>query len=530
MSGLGDAWLTLVPLLIAHLRLTLIALALGLALSVPLGIVATRRPRVETLALAIASMLQTIPALALLALMVPLLGFVGSALDVVGLPPPPRIGFLPALMALSLYSVLPMLRNTVTGIAGVDPAMREAARGVGMSPWEVLWQVELPLAAPTIVAGVRTATVWVVGMATLATPVGAESLGNPIFAGLQMRNVEAVLMGSLTAAALALALDGLVRLLEVGIAGRSRLRIGLAGTAFAGLALVAGASGGGPLSGSPDRTVLVLGSKQFTEQYVLAEIVERVAESVSGIEVRRMPSLGSTVAFDGLVAGELDVYIDYTGTIWSTVLGREAIGADREAVLQEVEQRLRTEFGVTLLARLGFENTYALALQESRARSLAVQSIGDLAPISPSLSIAGDYEFFERPEWQQIEARYGLRFRRERPMDPTLMYEALVAGGVDVIGAYSTDGRIEAYDLRVLDDDRSVIPPYDAIVLASERLMREAPRVAARLRTLSGTMDASTMRALNAAVDLEGESVARVAARWLEAEAMLPSADTGAGR
>jgi osmoprotectant transport system permease protein len=171
--------------LTAHLQLSLAALAIGALLAIPLGVAIHRRRALEPPLLGAASAIQTIPALALLAVMVPLFAALGAR----------AIGAGPALVALSLYGLLPILRNTVTGLAGVDPAVREAARGVGMTPREALWRVELPLALPVIVAGVRTATVWVVGTATLATPIGATSLGNYIFTGLATRNDAAVLVG-----------------------------------------------------------------------------------------------------------------------------------------------------------------------------------------------------------------------------------------------------------------------------------------------------------------------------------------------
>ena len=213
MSGPLAEQLALLPeYLSAHVRLTLAALGAGILLAVPAGILASRRPRLEATVLAAAGVIQTLPALALLAAMVPLLSALGL----------PGIGTLPALLALVLYSLLPILSNTVTGLRGVDAAVIEAARGLGMTPGQRLRQVELPLALPVIVAGIRTATVWTVGMATLSTPVGAPSLGNYIFGGLQTRNAAAILTGCVAAAVLALVLDGLVRAIAVGLAARSR--------------------------------------------------------------------------------------------------------------------------------------------------------------------------------------------------------------------------------------------------------------------------------------------------------------------
>jgi osmoprotectant transport system permease protein len=353
--------------------------------------------------------------------------------------------------------------------------------------------------------------------------VGAASLGNPIFAGLQTRNLAAVVVGSLAAAALAILLDSLVRGLEIGLTKRSRRMVW---AVLAVLAMVLGSSfagtGRSARVGEAEPFELVLGAKSFTEQFILSEILERVLETDSEASVRLLPSLGSVVAFDGLVAGSLDVYVDYSGTIWATILKRSTLDTQRDGVLREVRQRLREDYGVHLLAALGFENTYALAMRAEQARALGIRRISDLREHASDLGIASDYEFFERAEWSALETRYGLRFAEERGMDASLMYEAIRTGSVEVISAYSTDGRIAAYDLLILEDDLHVIPPYDAIVLGSERLVSEAPQLADRLRALEGVLDAETMRQMNAAVDLEGKSPGQVALQWLSRNQATP--------
>ncbi|MFK7897475.1 MAG: ABC transporter permease/substrate-binding protein [Myxococcota bacterium] len=521
MNAILSEMAALPELVAAHLQLTLLALFAGLAISLPLGILASRKPRLEAVSLAGASVLQTIPGLALLALMVPLLGALGLGLARLGLPAPPTIGFLPAVLALSLYSVLPMLRNTVTGIAGVSPALREAARGVGMKPSEVLLQVELPLALPTIVAGVRTATVWVVGMATLATPVGGTSLGNPIFAGLQTRNFPAVIAGSLAAAGLAVFLDLLVRRIELGLTQRSRRAlIGpflVLGLLFAGSFFPLLGAGRGGANGEAVSTIRI-GSKTFTEQYILAELIgEVLREADPTLEIQNVPSLGSTVAFDALASGDLDLYVDYTGTLWATILKAKRAGESRGEILARVRESLARDHQVHLVAALGFENTYALAMRRADAEQKNLRRISDLVAHAGKLEILGDYEFFERPEWTALVSSYGFAFQGERAMDSSLMYEALKSGQGDVISAYSTDGRIEAYDLTVLEDDRAVIPPYDAVILVSARLRNESPVLVRRLEMLTDAIPAAAMRRMNAAVDLGGRGAREVALEWVDA-------------
>ncbi|WAS94777.1 ABC transporter permease/substrate-binding protein [Nannocystis punicea] len=489
----------------AHLQLSLVALLAGVLVSVPLGVLASRHPRAARPLLAVASALQTVPSLALLAFMVPALAAIGA----------PSIGWLPAALGLFVYSLLPILHNTIAGMRTIDASILEAADGVGMTSAERLRRVELPLALPVILAGIRTAAVWTVGTATLATPVGARSLGHYIFGGLQTRNYSAILLGCAAAAALALLLDALVGLLELGARRRRRGPLVAGALGLLALALAAALP---QLRGLVRDEVrpLVVGAKPFTEQYVLSRIVADHLERATGTPATTLESLGSTVVFDGLRSGEIDVYVDYVGTLRAVILGRTDVVDSREAALAEVREALARE-GVTVAAALGFENTYVLALPRAQAESLGLTRIGDLARHAPQWTIGGDYELFHRPEWRAIEQAYDLRFAEERSMDPSLLYEATRTGEVQVIVAYSTDGRLDAYDLTTLADDRAALPPYDALVLAGPRLVADHPAALPALQALNGRIDAAQMRRMNAAVDRDGQPPAAVAAEFLAA-------------
>jgi osmoprotectant transport system permease protein len=498
----NEALAELPGLAAAHLQLSLAALALAAGVCLPLGVLAARSPKVGAAVLGTASVAQTIPSLALLAIMVPLLA---------------TIGFLPALVALTVYGALPILRNTVAGIRGVEPALLEAARGVGMTPGQQLSRVELPLAAPVIVAGLRTAAVWVVGTATLSTPVGAPSLGNLIFGGLQTRNPAPVLVGCVAAALLALGLDQVLALLERGVRTRERLRVRVAGALLALLGVFAAGSAVQARL-APERAPVRIGAKPFTEQYVLAELLAGWIARETGRPSRALHGLGSTVLFDALVKGEIDAYVDYSGTLWATILKQEGAPPARAVVLREVTAFLARERGIAVAAVLGFENAYALAMRADRARELGVTRIGDLTGVADGLEIAGDYEFFQRAEWRALTAAYALPFRNTRTMDPTLMYAAVAAGEVDVISAYSTDGRIAALELVLLEDELGVIPPYDALVLVGPALQGRAPEAVEALGRLAGEIDAGAMRRMNLAVDQGGRTPAEVARDFLAGE------------
>lgn len=471
-----------------HVRVSVTALALGLLVSLPLALIARNKPVMRGALLGFASVVQTVPGLALLALFYPLLlalaalslswlGFSFSA-----------FGFLPAVLALALYSMLPVLRNTITGLQGVDPAILEAAQGVGMTQRQSLFMVELPLALPVMMAGIRTAAVWVIGTATLSTPIGQTSLGNYIFAGLQTQNWVFVLFGCFAAAALALVVDQLLALVETGIRIRSRVRVALGGIGV--LALVAATL---VPSMARSQSTYIVGAKTFTEQYVLGALIAQRLRA-AGLTASSREGLGSNVIFDALASNDIDVYVDYSGTLWANQFHRTDV-KPRQQLLADLKATLAQQ-KITLLGELGFENAYALVMPKKRAEALGIRSIADLVSRAATMSIAGDYEFFSRPEWAGLQKAYGLPFRAQRQMQPDFMYAAVASGEVDVIAGYTSDGLIAKYDLVVLDDPKHAIPPYDAIVLISpKRADDQALRAA--LTPLLGAIDIATMREAN---------------------------------
>jgi osmoprotectant transport system permease protein len=505
---IAEAFARLPDFLGSHVLVSVTALALGLAISLPLALLSRHRPAWRAVLLGAASIVQTVPGLAMLALFYPLLlalAALSERLVGVGFS---ALGFLPAVLALALYSMLPVLRNTVTGLDGIDPAVNEAAIGVGMTARQSLVMVELPLALPVIMAGIRTSAVWVIGTATLSTPIGQTSLGNYIFSGLQTQNWVFVLFGCLAAAVLAIAVDQLLALMESGLAGRRRIQVVLGGIGIA--LIVAGALVPG---WSRPGGRYVIGAKTFTEQYVLAALIEQRL-AVAGLAATRREGLGSSVIFNALAAGEIDVAVDYSGTIWANQMHRTDV-APRAEVLTELSTWLARNGGVRLVGALGFENAYALAMPRRRAEALGIRSIADLARQAPNLTAAGDYEFFSRPEWAALREAYHLAFREQRQMQPEFMYAAAAAGEVDVISAYTSDGLIAKYDLVVLDDPRHAIPPYDAILLVSPRKADDAALIDA-LRPLIGAIDVKLMRAANLrAAGGKDAATPEAAARWL---------------
>ena len=505
MSAFADALARVPDLLAAHVLLAGCALLLGMAISLPLGVAAARRPGLARVVLGFASLVQTVPALALLALFYPVLLWVGGELPGLGVP---ALGFLPSLLALTLYALLPILRNAVAGLQGIDPGVLEAADAVGMTPAQKLRLVEAPLAAPVMVAGIRTAAVWTIGAATLSTTVGQPSLGDLIFAGLQTQAWALVLAGCAAAAGLALAVDALIAAIEWGVATRRRpLWIGAALALAAGL-LAATA----PMWLDARQPAVVVGAKNFSEQFILARLIGGKLER-AGYRVEYRDGLGSAVAFEALAGGAIDVYVDYAGTVWNGPMGRSDVPPRTEMV--RAIARWAPTRGVRVLGPLGFENAYAFAMRGDDAKRRGIAGLDDLARVAPDLRLGSDLEFLERAEWRAVRDRYGLRFASTTPYSPTFMYRALASGRVDVISAFSSDGRIAADRLTVLGDPRQAIPAYDALLLVAPARAGDT-RFAEALRPLIGRIPVEAMRAANYQVDRDADKrTPEQAAAWL---------------
>lgn len=506
MTALREALSELPGLAAAHLLLSGSAVIIAIAAGLPFALHATRSPRLRGPVLGLVSLVQTIPALALLALFYPLLLAVGR---LTGLPIP-ALGFLPALLALTLYALLPIVRNGVAAIESLDPAMIDAADGLGMTRGQRMRLVELPLAAPVIIAGIRTASVWTIGAATLATTVGQSSLGNLIFSGLQTENWVRVIVGCAASAVMALAADGVLALVESGLAKRSRSRIyvGL------GLAAATAALALSPfLAPAPREQTIVVGAKNFSEQYILAGLIERKLQA-AGYRTARRDDLGSAVAYRALAAGDIDVYVDYSGTLWANVLGRRDRPPAKE-MLVGLARDLERRDGVIVQGPLGFENAYAFAMRREKASELGVRSLSDLAARAESLRLGSDLEFLSRPEWRAVSSRYNLHFAATRSYAPTFMYRAIADGSADILSVFSSDGRIAALDLVTLSDPAHALPSYEAVLLVSPKRARdEAFR--RTLQPLVGAIPIERMREANLMVDRdEDKQTPGAAALWL---------------
>jgi osmoprotectant transport system permease protein len=468
-----------------HVVLVLLSTAAAAAIGVPIGILAARRPQLARPLVGLANLAQTIPSLALFGLLIPL-PLVGG------------IGTRTALVALTLYAVLPIVRTTIAGLQSIDRAVIECAVAMGMTSRQVLRLVELPLAAPSILAGVRVATVVGVGTATIASAIGAGGLGDYIFRGLAMVDPVVIMAGALPAAALALVADGLLALAARQADPRRRGSTRALPAAVV-LALIAGAL----VAAWPRQTAntIVIGSKNFTEQIILGELLAQTIEAQTSLSVERRFNLGGTLVCDeALRRGDIDVYVEYTGTAL-TALFNQPIG-DPETVFERVRGSY-AEQGLTMLPGLGFNNTFAILVRTQAAEARGLTTVSDLGRVAPEWRAGFGYEFLERPDgFTGLATTYGLRFREPpRVMDLNLIYRALAAGEIDVTAGDATSGLIDALALTHLVDDRRYFPPYDAVPVARATTLLRYPDVDRALRSLAGRVSEAAMRRMNHQVD-----------------------------
>jgi osmoprotectant transport system permease protein len=486
-----------------HVLLVGVSTLIAIVGGVPIGILAARNPRAGAPIVWLANVAQTIPSLAMFGFLLPL-PFIGG------------LGARTAIVVLILYALLPIIRTTAAGVRSVDAVLVDAGTALGMTPAQRLRQVELPLALPSIVAGIRIAAVIGVGTATIAAAIGAGGLGEYIFRGLSMVDPTVILAGAIPSAALALAIDASLSMVEKALQqasdGRRRRVRAIAGIAI--LLVTASIPAVAARLGSADGAVRI-GSKNFTEQIVLGEIVAQALEARQ-IRVERRLNLGGTFICDRAVrSGDIDLYVEYSGTA-HTAIFKSAPESDPARVLDSV-RRHYADAGLTLLDPLGFDNTFAILVRAADARARNLRTISDVRAVASGWRAGFGYEFLQRADgFPGLASTYGLRFAGPPvAMDLSLIYRALADRQVDLIAGDATSGLIHAYDLFMLEDDRRYFPPYDAAVVVRAPLLLAKPEVREALASLSGRISVADMRRMNHAVDAERRNPADVAREFL---------------
>jgi osmoprotectant transport system permease protein len=485
--------------ILRHLALVVAATGIAVLAGVPLGVLSYRRPRLGAPLLGVANIVQTIPSLAMFGFLIPL--------PVIG-----GIGAKAALVVLILYALLPVMRTTVSGLQSIEPSIREAALAMGMTEAQMLRLVELPLARPSILAGVRVATVVGVGTATIAAAIGAGGLGEYIFRGVASVDSTVILAGAIPAALLALladfALGGLERLLAPGRMRQKRISFAAAATVSSLLLLLLV---GSLLWAERKGNRIVVGSKNFTEQVILGELLAQLIERNTALQVTRKLNLGDTLVCEtAMRAGDLDMYVEYTGTALTAIFKQPVLlNSD------EVNRRVAASYaatGRTMLAPFGFNNTYVILVRGEEARRLGLQTISQAAKYTANWRAGFGAAFLDREDgYQGLVQTYGLKFAEApRAMDLSLTYRALAERQVDLIAGDATNGLIAKLDLFALTDDRHYFPPYHAVPVVRTEALQRQPELRALIERLSGLISDQEMRQMNYEAEVERRDPAAI--------------------
>lgn len=481
-----------------HLQISLISLFFAVIIAVPLGILLTRKERMAEFIIGTSAVMQTVPSLALLGLLIPLVG----------------IGKLPAIIALVVYALLPILRNTYTGIRELDESLIEAAKAMGMNSWRRLWKVELPLALPIIMAGIRTAMVLIVGTTTLAALIGAGGLGKLILLGIDRNDHGLIILGAVPAALLALFFDVVLRVLERPKRSSKRVILTIC------IVCIMVAS---PFLWNTEKKDIVIAGKLGSEPEILIQMYKQLIEQDTDLHVQLKPGLGKTAfVFEALKSGEVDIYPEFSGTALSTFVKEEPKSTNRDEVYEQARVGMEQKYNMVMLKPMEYNNTYALAMPKKIADQNNISTISDLGKIAQNAKVGFTLEFADREDgYKGMRKLYNYKFSNVKTMEPKLRYSAIQSGDVNVIDAYSTDSELEQYGLKVLKDDKGLFPPYQGAPLLRKETLQKYPELEKVLNKLSGKITDEEMRKMNYEVNVNGKSSEEVAKQFLQKENLL---------
>jgi len=485
--------------IIRHLEISLLALVIAILIAVPLAIYLSYHRKIAEYVIQITAVLQTIPSLALLGLLIPLVG----------------IGVLPATIALVIYALLPIIRNTYTGITSIDQNYLLASRALGMNSWQQLLKIQLPLASPFIMAGIRTAAVLIIGTATLASLIGAGGLGDLILLGIDRNDSALILLGAIPAALLAILFDFVLHRMEKMSLKKLTIMISLFLLIFAAIfsfSLIPG-----------KQKEITIAGKLGAEPEILINMYQLLIEENTDIKVNLKPGMGKTTfLFNALEAGDIDIYPEFTGTVLETFLKENAISHDSKVVYRQAKEGIESKYEMTYLQPMLYNNTYAVAVSKSLADANGLVTISDLASRSSTAKAGFTLEFIDRLDgYIGLQETYGLDIADIQTLEPKLRYLAIGNDQVNVIDAYSTDSELAEYQLVVLEDDQQHFPPYQGAPLIRNEVLQEFPELEEILNQLANKITDDEMRAMNYQVNSEGKSAQVVARAYLIQQGLI---------
>lgn len=506
LTLLTSRWDFFANLLVEHIVISLIAIVIAIFIGGVAGILISEFDRVAKPTMAVINFLYTIPSISMLGFLIPFSG-VGNAT---------------AIIALTIYALLPMVRNTHTGIVGVNAGILEAATGMGSTRWQLLYKIKLPLAMPVIFSGIRSMVTMTIALGGIASFIGAGGLGVAIYRGITTNNPAMTLCGSLLIAVLALVVDALLGAIERrlrkrhGVVCRSNRVI-----AVVCAALVLGAVGFG-IAGQQSSDTLRIATKPMTEQYILGEMLDILVEQDTDLDVTLTQGVGGGTAniMPGMENDEFDLYPEYTGTAWNTVLKETSVYSEDQ--FPELTQAYTDKYDMSWVGMYGFNNTYRIAVRKEIADQYDLKTTSDLATVANGLTFGAQYDYFEREDgYDAVCAAYNMQFARTMDIDIGLKYQALAEGQIDATCVFTTDGQLSSPNVVVLEDDLGFFPSYLCGNIVRNDVLNAHPELRDVLEKLEGKISDLDMAKMNYAVETDGREPRDVARDFLDDQGLL---------
>ncbi len=493
-------------LLWEHLEISMISILIAIVLGGLVGILISEYQQSAKPAMGVINFLYTIPSISMLGFLIPFSG----------------VGNMTAVIALTIYALLPMVRNTHTGITNVDAAILEAAKGMGSTRMQILFKIKLPLAMPVIMSGIRNMVTMTIALAGIASFIGAGGLGVAIYRGITTNNVEMTMVGSLLIALLALLMDFILGFIEKRMKKRTA-KAKRTNHILAAIALLAclGIIVGSVFAGR-EKDTLKIATKPMTEQYILGEMLDIMIEQDTNMKVEVTQGVGGGTSNiqPGMEKGEFDLYPEYTGTGWNMVLKKD--GLYNEDLFKDMQKEYKEKLDMQWDGMYGFNNTYGLAVRREVAEQYDLKTYSDLKDVASQLVFGAEYDFFEREDgYDALCKAYGLEFKSTMDMDIGLKYQALNQGKIDVMVIFTTDGQLSVSDAVVLEDDQHFYPSYLCGNVVRSQVLKKHPELKDVLKKLSGIISDQDMAQMNYAVESEGKEPRAVAEKLLQDAGLL---------
>lgn len=487
-------------LLLEHMGIIFTAAIIAIIIGLSIGIWITTKPKIAGYIISVVNITYTIPSIALLGF---LISFTG-------------IGNTTAIIALTIYALLPIVRSTYVGITTIDPKIIEASRAMGSKEFQILYKIKLPLAFPVIFAAIRNMVTMTIALAGIASFVGAGGLGVAIYRGITTNNQVLIFIGSFLIALLALTTDGILGILGKLISTHKlkKLKAKKAIAAVLILAVILSTIG---FWQNHNKNIIKLASKPNSEGHILAEITAALIKGNTNLDVDITYGVGGGTSniHPAMVKGDFDMYPEYTGTSWNIVLKRTEPYTEND--FDTLNKAYSDEYKLTWRGMFGFNNTYSIGLRKDLAEKYSIETISDLAKYSNDFVFGAGYDFFERKDaFKSMVEAYKLKFKKHVDMDNGLKYQAIFDKKLDAISVFTTDGQLSDPRIALLKDDLNFYPKYMAGIVVREEVLNKHPELNAVLDKLNNLIDEDTMAKLNNRVEAGKENPKDVAISFLK--------------